>query len=267
MIKAIVTGCAGRMGRSIINIIEGSAGIELAGGTDQPSGPFIGQDIGEIAGVGKKNIPISSSLDDVIEDADVIIDFSIPAASLEHFLKSVERGKSIVIGTTGFDEEHWKTFDAMSKSAKAVIAPNMSVGVNALFKLAKEAAVALGDGYDVEIVEMHHNQKADAPSGTGVRLSEIVAEALGRDISRVGVYGRHGQVGKRSPEEIGVMTLRGGDVVGDHTVIFAGPGERVELTHRAGSRDNFAMGAVRAAKWVVGRPPGVYDMQDVLGLK
>ncbi len=266
MIKAIVTGCAGRMGRRIVNIIETTDEIELFGGTDLPGGPFIGQDAGEVAGAGKKGIPISGDLGDIVDGCDVIIDFSVPSASLEHFLKASEAGKAIVIGTTGFDEEHWTTFDAMAKASRAVIAPNMSVGVNVLFRLVKEAAGILGDNYDVEIVEMHHNQKVDAPSGTAARLARDVADTLNRDLDKVASYGRRGRVGARPPDEIGVMTLRGGDVVGEHTVIFAGTGERLELTHRAGSRDNFAMGAVRAAKWIVHKQNGIYDMQDVLGL-
>jgi len=267
VIRAIVAGCAGRMGRRVINVIENTGGIELAGGADMPGGPFTGQDVGEVAGVGRKNLPISGELADIIDGCDVVIDFSTPAGSLEHFLKAVEAGKAIVIGSTGFEEEHWKTFEAMAKSVRAVIAPNMSVGVNALFKLAREAARIMGDKYDVEIVEMHHNQKVDAPSGTAARLADIVADALRRDIGKVGKYGRKGAEGVRPKDEIGIMTLRGGDVVGEHTVIFAGAGERLELTHRAGSRDNFAMGAVRAALWIVDKPGGIYDMQDVLGLK
>jgi len=255
------------MGRSIVNVIERTEGIGISGATDLPDGPFAGSDVGEVAGVGVKRVAISSELGDIINQCDVIIDFSVPSASLEHFVKAVEAGKAIVIGTTGFSGEHWKTFDAMRNSVRAVIAPNMSVGVNALFKLAREAAQILGENYDVEIVEMHHNQKMDAPSGTGARLAEIVAETLDRDLARTANYGRHGQIGKRPKDEIGVMTLRGGDVVGDHTVIFAGPGERLELVHRAGSRDNFAVGAVRAAKWIAGKPNGIYDMQDVLGLR
>jgi 4-hydroxy-tetrahydrodipicolinate reductase len=255
------------MGRAIINAIESADGIELCGATDLADGPFIGHDAGELAGVGNKDVAITSDLTGIIDKCDVIIDFSVPSASLEHFLKASEAGKAIVIGTTGFDEEHKTQFEAMAKTSKAVIAPNMSVGVNALFKLVREAASILGDGYDVEIVEMHHNKKVDAPSGTADRLARDVAVALNRDLDKVANYGRHGQVGARPPKEIGVMTLRGGDVVGDHTVIFAGAGERLELTHRAGSRDNFATGAVRAALWVVGSPNGIYTMQDVLGLK
>lgn len=255
------------MGRRIINIIESTEGARLCGGVEQPGAPFIGKDAGDIAGVGPSGVAISQSLEEVLDKCDVIIDFSVPSASLENFLKAQEAGKAIVIGTTGFAEEHWLQFNAMAKSVRAVIAPNMSVGVNMLFKLTQEAAAALGDDYDVEIVEMHHNQKVDAPSGTAARLAEIAAKTLGRDLSKVANYGRHGQVGKRPPKEIGVMTLRGGDVVGEHSVIFAGKGERLELTHRAGSRDTFAAGAVRAAMWLVDKPNGIYDMQDVLRLK
>ena len=267
MVKAIVTGCAGRMGRRIAALIHETPGIEIGGGTDLPGGPYIGKDIGDVAGTPPTGIAISDDLAKIIKDGDVIIDFSEPGASLEHFIQAAEAKKAIVIGTTGFDEERWKTFEAMARNSKAVIAPNMSVGVNAMFRLAREAARILGDDYDVELVEMHHSKKVDAPSGTANRLAQVVADALGRDLSLVGSYGRYGQVGPRPPKEIGIMTLRGGDVVGDHTLIFAGQGERLEITHKAGSRDNFARGAIRAAIWVVNQPNGLYDMQDVLGLK
>jgi 4-hydroxy-tetrahydrodipicolinate reductase len=255
------------MGRRIVCLIDETQGIEVCGGTDMAGGPFIGKDIGEVAGLETKGIAISGDLAKIINDCDVIIDFSEPGASLEHFIQAAEARKAIVIGTTGFDEERWKTFEAMAKSVKAVIAPNMSVGVNVMFRLAREAARILGDDYDVEIVEMHHNKKKDSPSGTADRLAQVVADALGRDLSLVSTYGRYGQASGRAQKEIGIMTLRGGDVVGDHTLIFAGQGERLEITHKAGSRDNFAKGAIRAAAWVVGRPNGLYDMQDVLGLK
>ncbi|VAX24068.1 4-hydroxy-tetrahydrodipicolinate reductase [hydrothermal vent metagenome] len=267
MVKAIVTGCAGRMGRSIVNIIDGTDGIDVCGGTELAGSGFIGRDIGEVAGCGSLGVAISDEISEIIGGCDVIIDFSIPSASLEHFLKAEEAGKAIVIGTTGFTGEHWKTFEAMEKNIRAVIAPNMSVGVNLLFKLTREAASIIGRDYDIEIVEMHHNKKIDAPSGTANRLAEIAAEAVERDLSKVGKYGREGEIGVRPPSEIGVMSLRGGDVVGEHTVIFAGKGERIELSHKAGSRDNFAMGAVKGAIWVVDQPAGIFDMQDVLGFK
>ncbi|MBI5814415.1 MAG: 4-hydroxy-tetrahydrodipicolinate reductase [Nitrospinae bacterium] len=267
MAKIVVTGCAGKMGRRIVNVIEDTDGAVLAGGTEAPGSPFAGQDVGDVAGIGHKGAAISTSLKEIIAGCDAVIDFSVPAASLDHFHIAAEAGKAIVIGTTGFNEEHWKTFESMAKSCRAVIAPNMSVGVNVLFKLVRDAARIMGQTYDIEMFEMHHNQKVDSPSGTAVKLAEIAAGAVGRDLKKVGVFGREGQIGKRKPEEIGVMTLRGGDVVGEHTVMFAGTGERVELTHRAWSRDNFAMGAVRAAMWIVKQPNGIYDMQDVLGLK
>ncbi len=266
LVKVGVTGCAGRMGRTIAKVVHETEGVTLAGGTETKESGAIGKDMGDLAGVGTLGIAVSETLQEIINDCDVVIDFSIPVASLEHFLIAHEAGKSIVIGTTGFSDEQWKTFDSMQNGIRAVIAPNMSVGVNLLFSLTRKAAEILGDDYDVEIVEMHHNQKIDAPSGTAVKLSEVAADALGRDIAKVGNYGRHGQVGARDKKEIGVMTLRGGDVVGDHTVIFAGTGERVELSHKAGSRDNFAKGAVRAAGWIVDQKPGIYDMMDLLGL-
>ncbi|MBF0171492.1 MAG: 4-hydroxy-tetrahydrodipicolinate reductase, partial [Nitrospinae bacterium] len=235
-VKIIVTGCCGRMGRAIVNAIERTDGVTLAGGTEREGSPFVGIDVGEATGVGRKGFAIASRLADIIDTADVVIDFSVPAASLEHFLLAAERGKGLVVGTTGFDPEHWKTFESMATAGRTVIAPNMSVGVNVLFKLARDAAKLLSD-YDVEIVEMHHNQKMDAPSGTAVKLADVVADALGRKMVEVGKYGRYGVEGKRPRNEIGVMTLRGGDVVGDHTLIFAGTGERVELSHKAGSRD------------------------------
>jgi 4-hydroxy-tetrahydrodipicolinate reductase len=265
-VNVVVTGCCGRMGRAIVNAVEAADDTRLVGGTERQGSPFAGLDVGEATGVGKRGFAVAEKLVDIVDAADVVIDFSVPSASLEHFLLCQERGKAIVIGTTGFSEEHWKTFESMRGAGRTLIAPNMSVGVNVLFKLARDAAKLLSD-YDIEIIEMHHNQKIDAPSGTAVRLSEVVADALGRDLDKVGVYGRHGNVGKRTKEEIGVMTLRGGDVVGDHTLIFAGTGERVELSHKAGSRDNFANGAVRAARWLVTQPHGLYDMQDALGLR
>ncbi len=265
-VRVGVIGTAGRMGVRIANIVETTDGVILSGGVEAPGSPFVGMDIGDAVGLPSKGIAISGSLADCIDRCDVIIDFSVPSVSLANFLLAHETGKSIVIGTTGFRSEHWESFESMSKTCRAVIAPNMSVGVNALFKMAYETAKILGDDYDVEIVEMHHNLKVDAPSGTAARLAEVTANALGRDISKVANYGRHGQVGVRPKKEIGVMTLRGGDVVGEHTVIFAGQGERVELTHKAASRDNFAKGAIRAAAWIVDQPHGLYDMQDVLGL-
>jgi len=266
-IKVGVAGCAGRMGRCIVNAVNETDGLVICGGTEQKGSSYVGKDIGELAGIGSNNVTVKESLANIIGDCDVVIDFTSPTAALENFLIAAENGKAIVIGATGFTDEHWNTFNGMSKNVRAVIAPNMSVGVNLLFKLVHDTAKIIGDSYDIEIVEMHHNQKVDAPSGTGVKLSEIAAEAVNRKISEVGVYGRHGQTGKRTPKEIGVMTLRGGDVVGDHTVIFAGKGERLELTHKAGSRDNFANGATLAAGWIIDRPNGIYDMQDVLGLK
>jgi 4-hydroxy-tetrahydrodipicolinate reductase len=200
-------------------------------------------------------------------EADVIVDFSATEASMIFLKEASALGKAIVIGTTGFSPHHKEIIQGYAKTTKIVLAPNMSIGVNLLFKLVHDAALALGDDYDIEIVESHHRHKVDAPSGTGLRLAEVAAHALGRDLAKVGVFERNGIIGERKRGEIGVQSLRGGDIVGDHTVMFAGPGERVELIHRAHSRSTFASGAVRAAVWLADKPEGLYDMQDVLGLK
>jgi len=198
---------------------------------------------------------------------DVAIDFTSHAASMQHLQTAVQLKKPIVIGSTGFSAEEMEKIRSMAQCVPCVLAPNMSVGVNVLFKVLKTVAEILGDDYDVEIVEAHHHLKKDAPSGTAMKMAQIIAEALGRDLDKVGVYERKGLIGERSRTEIGIQTLRAGDIVGEHTVMFGAVGERLELVHRAHSRDNFARGAIRAAKWVVGQPPGLYDMQDVLGLR
>ena len=206
-------------------------------------------------------------IEDVLEDADVIIDFTNAASSLEHLRAASARGVSMVIGSTGFTREQLDEAAGLARAVPCVISPNMSVGVNIMFKMVAEAARLLGDGCDIEIVEAHHRFKKDAPSGTAIKLAQIVAEALGRDLGQVGVYARHGMIGERTGSEIGIQTIRGGDIVGEHTVIFASLGERIEIVHRAHSRDNFARGAIRAAKWVLDQPGGLYDMSDVLGIK
>lgn len=267
MIKVIVTGAAGRMGREIAESVIATEGLELAGGTEHKDHPAIGTGILEMLGHKESGPAISGDLKDVIDIADVIIDFTSPSPSVDHFNLATDRGKAIVIGSTGFSKEQIAAIHSRSSEAHCVLAPNMSVGVNVMFKLAEEAAKVLGSDYDMEIVEIHHNKKKDAPSGTAARLAEICAEATKRDIEKVAMYGRHGIVGERKPEEISVMSLRAGDVVGEHTLIFGGPGERLEITHRAGSRKNFAMGATRAAEWVVKQKTGIYDMQDVLSLR
>ena len=267
MIKIIVAGAAGRMGIRIINIISETDGVKLAGAFEHPDNPRVGQDAGVVAGTGDQGVIISGSLDEIIESGDVIIDFTVPAATMSNVKKAASAGKAIVIGTTGITGDEQKEIRRTGANIPIVLAPNMSVGVNVMFKIAAEMAKILGNDYDMEIVEAHHRLKKDAPSGTAIGLAKKLAEATGRDLDKTAVYSRHGIIGQRTDEEIGIQTVRAGDITGDHTVLFGGIGERLELTHRAHNRDNFAKGAVRAAKWIANRDAGFYDMQDVLGLK
>jgi 4-hydroxy-tetrahydrodipicolinate reductase len=267
MIYAAVTGAAGRMGTAIVRALHGNARISLSGALEKEGSPAIGKDAGEAAGIEKTGIRITESKDRAFRKADVIIDFSTPDASIKALEDAVTLNKAIVIGTTGFSMHQRETIKDLCAKTRVVMAPNMSIGVNLLFKLVEEACAVIGRDYDAEIVEYHHRHKKDAPSGTAIRIAEVIASALGRDLEKVAVYERKGITGERRPEEIGIQSVRAGDIVGDHTVIFAALGERLELTHRASSRETFAMGAVRAALWVADKPNGLYDMQDVLGLK
>jgi len=267
MVNVVVTGAAGRMGGQILRMLRGAQGLSVVGGVERAgfAGP---SDAGEAAGMGRIGAPLGDDLGRMLDQVrpQVVIDFTSFEASAHHAEACAERGVALVIGSTGFTPEARARVGAAARRIPVVLSPNMSVGVNVMFALVAEAAKVLGDAYDVEVVEMHHGKKKDAPSGTAVRLAEVAAEALGRDPQRDLVFARSGMVGERTPREIGVMSLRGGDVVGEHTVFFAGQGERLELTHRATSRDQFARGALRAALWVAGRAPGLYDMLDVLGL-
>jgi 4-hydroxy-tetrahydrodipicolinate reductase len=264
-IKAIAVGAAGKMGGRVIHIIQEYPSIKLFRAIERPDHPSVGRDIGEIIGLGKLGIPLEGELRK--GGGDVIINFSNPQASLESIQFAHEAGLAIVIGTTGLNSEQMGKVRELSKGVRCVMAPNMSVGVNVMFRIVQEVAQVLGPDYDVEILEAHHHLKKDSPSGTAVRLGELIAKAMGRDFGQIGVYGRKGMVGERTKEEIGMQVIRAGDIVGEHTVLFGGIGERLEIIHRAHSRDNFARGAVRAALWVVNQPNGLYDMQDVLGLK
>jgi 4-hydroxy-tetrahydrodipicolinate reductase len=266
MVKAVVSGAAGRMGKAIIRVLSGVEGIVLTGALEGEGNVSLGEDAGRMAGVGKAEVPLTTDIEPLLKDADVLIDFTAPRAALKHMEACAETDVAVVVGTTGFSPEETEAFTLFAQRTRTVFAPNMSVGVNLLFKLAEMAALSLGDSYDVEIVEAHHRMKKDAPSGTALRLAEIVASALGRDLDADAVYTRHGMIGERTDNEIGIQTIRAGDIVGEHTLLLAGPGERLELTHRAHSRDNFAQGAVRAALWVVDQSPGLYSMADVLGL-
>ena len=267
MVKAIVAGAAGRMGGRIIHMLEGSQDIVLAAAFENPGHPAVNRDVGEVVGLPKKNIPVAASLKEILNAGDVVIDFTHPGISLEHLKQAAAAGKAMVIGTTGFSAAEIEEINKLAKDTKVVLAPNMSVGVNLMFKVVADIAGILSSGYDVEIVEAHHRLKKDAPSGTAMKLAQVIAGALNRNLDEVGIYARQGMIGPRTDAEIGIQTLRAGDIVGEHTVMFGGIGERLEIIHRAHNRDNFARGAVRAAHWIVAQAPGLYDMQDVLGLK
>lgn len=266
MIRLIVSGAAGRMGRAIISLLPGFPEVRLYAAIEAPGNPAVGNDAGVAAGVTALGVPISTDYDAVAQKGTVTVEFTAPTATLIHLRTAVRNGAAMVIGTTGFDEGARAELDALAPRTPCVIAANMSVGVNVLLKLVAQAARTLGSAFDPEIVEMHHRMKVDAPSGTALALARAVAENTGRNLTTDARYGRQGTPGKRTEREIGILALRGGDVVGDHTVIFAGDGERLELTHRAQSRDCLAGGAIRAALWVANKPPGRYSMADVLGL-
>ncbi|MFA4916950.1 MAG: 4-hydroxy-tetrahydrodipicolinate reductase [Syntrophales bacterium] len=267
MVKAIVTGAGGRMGGRIISLLSGTEDIELAGAVEQRGHAVIGRDVGESLGCGKMGIMVDDNLNECIDKGDVVIDFTNHEASLCHLETAEKRQCAIVIGSTGFTAKEMEKIRTMTRNTRCVLSPNMSVGVNVMFKVLEYVAGILGNDYDVEITEAHHRLKKDAPSGTAIRMAQIIAETLGRDLTEVGVYGRKGIIGERTGAEIGIQTLRAGDIVGEHTVMFGSVGERLEFIHRAHNRDNFARGAIRAAKWIVNQRNGLYDMQDVLGLK
>ena len=266
MIRVAVIGAAGRMGKTNIEAIVQGEGVELGAAIVEPGSSLIGADAGELAGVGKQGVAVVGSLADAKDDFDVLIDFTSPATTLQNLAFCAEHGKQMVIGTTGLTEEERAELNSYGDKMSLVFASNMSVGVNLCFKLLNMAAQALGDDYDVEIIEAHHRHKVDSPSGTALSMGEAVADGLGRDLRECAIYGREGQVGARPQKEIGFATVRAGDVVGDHTVLFGTEGERVEITHKASSRMTFAKGAVRATRWLNGQENGVYSMQDVLDL-
>lgn len=267
MVRTVVAGIGGRMGSRIGQLVREADGLELAGAFEYPDHPAVGKDIAEIIGGGPTGIKVCPGLGETLAGADVVIDFTNAAASMKHLQVVAARKIAMVVGSTGFSPAEIRQAQDLCRAMPCVLTPNMSMGVNVLFKVVGEVARMLGSGFDVEILESHHRFKKDAPSGTALKLAQIVAEALGRDLDQHGVFARHGLIGERSTTEIGMQTLRGGDIVGEHTVMFAGLGERIELIHRAHSRDNFAHGALRAARWVVGQAPGLYDMQHVLGIK
>lgn len=265
--KIIVAGAAGRMGKQLVTAVNDTPQAILAGALERTQHPDIGRDAGLCAGVGSLGVSIQDRIAKENFAQAILIDFTQPDATIAHLQIAAASGAKAVVGTTGFTPSQMQEIDRLSESMAIVLAPNMSIGMNLLFKLSKDVAQILGSTYDAEIIEAHHRFKKDAPSGSAKRLAEKVAEGLGRDLQAVGIYGRHGIVGERKPEEIGVHAVRAGDIVGDHIVLFGGMGERIELRHMAHSRETFARGAVRAALWLSEKACGQYDMQDVLGLK
>ena len=270
MIKIAIVGAAGRMGKILIEACHENEATVLSVATEYPESSLIGADAGEVAGIGKNGVIIAPSLDDAEQDFDVLIDFTRPDPSMDHLSWCVEHDKKMIIGTTGFSEEEKAQIYAAGTVASIVFAANYSVGVTLSLKLLDMAARVMGDTVDIEIIEAHHRHKVDAPSGTALRMGEVIADALGRDLKECAVYGREGVTGERDRNTIGFETIRAGDIVGEHTVMFADIGERLEITHKASSRMTFAKGALRSAVWLSEKSAnecGVYDMQDVLGLK
>jgi 4-hydroxy-tetrahydrodipicolinate reductase len=264
-IKIAVAGCTGRMGRTLLDCVKQAEDLALHAALEHDASPHLGHDASEFGG--SAGVKLNAATPAVLEGADVLIDFTRPEGTLHHLAICQQSGVNMVIGTTGLNPQQKTQLAAAAQNIGIVFAPNMSVGVNLVFKLLETAARVLDHGYDIEIIEAHHRHKVDAPSGTALGMGEVIAKTLGRDLSQCAVYGREGVTGERDPSTIGFATVRGGDIVGDHTVLFAGTGERIELTHKASSRANFALGALRAARFLKQRGAGLYDMQDVLGLK
>lgn len=269
-IRIAVAGAGGRMGRTLVRAVTEGDGLlpclVVGAATERPESSLLGADAGELAGIGRLGVEVRPDLASVLDAFDVLVDFTSPAATIGHLGLCREGGKAMVIGTTGLDAGQRGAIAAAGEEIGIVFAPNMSVGVNLCLELLEVAARVLGDAVDIEIIEAHHRNKLDAPSGTALRMGEVVAGALGRDLDEVAVYGRQGRTGVRKRETIGFETIRAGDLVGEHSVWFVAEGERVEITHKAYSRMTFAGGAVRAARWIAGQGRGLYDMQDVLGL-
>lgn len=267
MRRIAVIGAAGRMGKTLIEAVTQTEGAVLAAAIERPESSLLGADVGELAGIGRLGIPVAGSVQEAVEHFDVLIDFTHPTTTLVNLAVCREAGKALVIGTTGFTDAQKALINEAAKDIPIVFAPNFSIGVNLCLKLLDMAARVMGEDSDIEVIEAHHRHKVDAPSGTALRMGEVVADALGRKLQDVAVYGREGQTGARDRQTIGFATVRAGDVVGDHTVLFASEGERVEITHKASSRMTFAKGAVRSAMWLAGRDSGLFDMQDVLSLR
>jgi 4-hydroxy-tetrahydrodipicolinate reductase len=267
MTRIAITGAAGRMGRSLVQAVHQAEGMQVTVALEHPDSSLLGTDAGELAGIGKLGVVVGSDITAVLDGFDVLIDFTRPEPTLANLEACRKAARRMVIGTTGFSEHQKARIALAAEDIAVVLAPNMSVGVNLCLKLLDVAARVLGDTVDIEVIEAHHRHKVDAPSGTALRMGEVVADALGRDLKECAVYGREGHTGERARNTIGFETIRAGDIVGDHTVLFAGDGERVEITHKASSRMTFANGALRAAGWLMAQDDGLFDMQDVLGLR
>ncbi len=267
MIGVAIAGAAGRMGRALVEAVSARDGMQVTAALECPGHALLGTDAGQLAGIGELGVPLTDRLSAAVERFDVLIDFTSPQATAAHIETCRRAGRKMVIGTTGLSAEQLAALKAASEEIAILFAPNMSVGVNLCLKLLKIAAETLGDSVDIEIIEAHHRHKVDAPSGTALRMGETVAQALGRDLRDCAVYGREGHTGERERATIGFETIRAGDIVGEHTVMFADIGERVEITHKASSRMTFAKGAARAAEWISRHHSGLFDMQDVLELK
>ncbi|RMH04843.1 MAG: 4-hydroxy-tetrahydrodipicolinate reductase [Nitrospirae bacterium] len=265
-VNVTVAGAAGRMGTRLVSLIHDSPSLNLVGALESPDHRALGRDAGELAGCGTTGVTLTADLESACASSHVIVDFTTPSATLVHLRHAVSRRQPMVIGTTGFSPEESRLLQEEASRIPCVWSPNMSVGVTVLLQLLGKVAQVLGDDYDVEIVEAHHQKKKDAPSGTALKLAEVVASAKGWHLPEVAVYARHGFIGERAKRTIGIQTIRAGDIVGDHTVLFGGLGERIEIIHRAHNRDPFARGALRAAQWIVRQPPGLYSMAHVLGL-
>jgi 4-hydroxy-tetrahydrodipicolinate reductase len=266
MLNIAITGAGGRMGRTLIEAAQQAEGCQVTAAFERMDSSLIGSDAGELAGIGKLGVAVTGDIDSVIEQFDLLIDFTSVDSTLNHLEICKNNNKKIIIGTTGFTTEQKQIIENTAKDIAVVFAPNMSVGVNLCLKLLQMAASVLGDDVDIEVIEAHHRHKVDAPSGTALRMGEVVAETLGRNLDECAVYGREGHTGERDSKTIGFETIRAGDIVGEHTVMFADIGERVEITHKASSRMTFAKGAVRASLWLDDKENGLFDMQDVLGL-
>jgi len=266
MVTFAVSGALGRMGSRIVFLGLQEQGLKLVGALERKGHPAVGKDIGPLVGFRESGVTLTDDPERAFRDAQVIVEFSSPQVTLEHLRLAIELKKAMVIGTTGFSKDEEEELRRLAQKIPCVVAPNMSVGVNLLLKVLQDIARVLGDEYDIEIIEAHHRLKKDAPSGTAMKMAQVIADALKRNLDDVAVYTRRGVIGERTKKEIGIQTIRAGDIVGEHTVLFGGIGERIEIIHRASSRDTFAKGALRATLWVVDKPSGLYDMQNVLGL-